>query len=163
MKLPVAFEKVFILTYLNAITTTSDFYLPVASIYALLITEEIHIASAPRFWGSFVPRMSQVSDLIKDSKLHTKFESELITPTFLESTTIAGRRGRRRERNEVWKRKRHLGIGIFGTVWLEECVSEGKLRAVKEVRKSVPSLESIDFNRELEAIARFSQQKVSSL
>jgi serine/threonine protein kinase len=107
--------------------------------------------------------MSQVSDLIKDSKLHTKFESELITHTFLESTTIAGRRGRRRERNEVWKRKRHLGIGIFGTVWLEECVSEGKLRAVKEVRKSVPSLESIDFNRELEAIARFSQQKVSSL
>ncbi|KAJ6076300.1 hypothetical protein N7499_008281 [Penicillium canescens] len=65
--------------------------------------------------------MSQVSDFIKDSKLHTKFESELITHTFLESTTIAGRRGRRRERNEVWKRKRHLGIGIFGTVWLEEC------------------------------------------
>ncbi|KAJ5827147.1 hypothetical protein N7447_003910 [Penicillium robsamsonii] len=103
--------------------------------------------------------MSQVSDLVKDSKLPTKLDADLTTHTFLESTLVAGRRGRRREREEVWKRKRDLGIGIFGTIWLEECVSEGKLRAVKEVRKLVPGSRSMDYNRELEAIARFSQQK----
>lgn len=106
--------------------------------------------------------MSQVSGLVKDSKLHTKLDAELTTHTFLESTLVAGRRGRRREREELWKKKRDLGIGIFGTVWLEECVSEGKLRAVKEVRKSVPGSRSMDYNRELEAIARFSQQKVGT-
>ncbi|KAJ5866146.1 hypothetical protein N7534_000699 [Penicillium rubens] len=103
--------------------------------------------------------MSQVSDLVKDSKLPTKFDAELTTHTFLESTLVGGRRGRRREREEVWKKKRDLGIGIFGTVWLEECVGQGKLRAVKEVRKSVPGSRSMDYNRELEAIARFSQRK----
>ncbi|KXG46890.1 uncharacterized protein PGRI_036360 [Penicillium griseofulvum] len=103
--------------------------------------------------------MSQVSDLVRDSKLPTKLDADLTTHTFLESTLVAGRRGRRREREEVWKKKRDLGIGIFGTTWLEECVSQGKLRAVKEVRKLVPGSRSMDYNRELEAIARFSQQK----
>jgi hypothetical protein len=106
--------------------------------------------------------MSQVSDLVRDSKLPTKLDADLTTHTFLESTLVAGRRGRRREREEVWKKKRDLGIGIFGTTWLEECVSQGKLRAVKEVRKLVPGSRSMDYNRELEAIARFSQQKVSA-
>ncbi|KAJ5185374.1 hypothetical protein N7472_010214 [Penicillium cf. griseofulvum] len=103
--------------------------------------------------------MSQVSDLVRDSKLPTKLDADLTTHTFFESTLVAGRRGRRREREEVWKKKRDLGIGIFGTTWLEECVSQGKLRAVKEVRKLVPGSRSMDYNRELEAIARFSQQK----
>jgi len=104
-----------------------------------------------------------VSNLVKDSKLRTNLDSELTTHTFLESTSVAGRRGRRREREEIWKKKRHLGIGIFGTVWLEECISEDKLRAVKEVSKSAPGSRSMDYNRELEAIARFSQQKVGFL
>jgi serine/threonine protein kinase len=106
-----------------------------------------------------MPRMS-VSDFVKDSKLPTKLDLELTTHTFLESTSVTGRRGRRREREEVWKKKRHLGIGTFGTVWLEECISEDKLRAVKEVRKPAPGSRALDYNRELEAIARFSQQKV---
>lgn len=105
--------------------------------------------------------MSQMSDLVKDAKLPTKLDPEYTTHTFLESTSVSGRRGRRREREEVWKRKRHLGIGIFGTVWLEECVSDGnKLRVIKEVRKIAPDSKPMDYNRELEAIAKFSQQKV---
>ncbi|KAJ5091750.1 hypothetical protein NUU61_006620 [Penicillium alfredii] len=105
--------------------------------------------------------MSQVSDLVKDSKLPTKVDSEYTTHTFLESTSVAGRRARRREREEIWKKKRPLGIGILSTVWLEECVSEdgSKLRAVKEVCKTAPGAKLVDYNRELEAIARFSQQR----
>ena len=50
----------------------------------------------------------------------------------------------------------------FGIVWLERCIqgnSEGKVRAVKKVRK----LESSDYYRELEAIALFSHSNVSLL
>lgn len=104
-----------------------------------------------------------VSDLIKESKLPTRLGSASTTHTFLESTSVVGRRGRRREREEVWKKKRHLGIGIFGTVWLEECASEDRLRAVKEVRKSAQGSNNLDYQRELEAFARFSKQKVCIL
>ncbi|KAJ5832702.1 hypothetical protein N7474_001013 [Penicillium riverlandense] len=106
--------------------------------------------------------MSQIPELVRDSKLSTKIDAEHTTHTFLESGSVAGRRSRRREREEVWKKKRHLGIGIFGTVWLEECVSENqehRLRAVKEVRKMGPAAKAMDYNRELETIAKFSQQK----
>lgn len=108
--------------------------------------------------------MSQVSDLVKEAKLPTKLGPDnTCVHTFLESIAASGRRPRRREREEIWKKKRHLGIGIFGTVWLEECVSDGgnKLRAVKEVRKYAPGLRAVDYGRELEAIAKFSQQRVS--
>lgn len=107
--------------------------------------------------------MSRIPELVRDSKLSTKIDAEHTTHTFLESASVAGRRTRRRVREEVWKKKRHLGIGIFGTVWLEECVSENqenKVRAVKEVRKMEPGANAMDYNRELEAIAKFSAQKV---
>ena len=106
--------------------------------------------------------MSLFSDLVQDAKLPTKLDSEYTTHTFLESSLVAGRRSRRREREEKWKRKRHLGIGIFGTVWLEECAvnHETKLRAVKEIRKTGQGSKPIDYSRELEAIVKFSQQKV---
>ncbi|KAJ5664348.1 hypothetical protein N7507_005079 [Penicillium longicatenatum] len=105
--------------------------------------------------------MSQVSDLVKDAKLSTKLDSEYTTHTFLESSLVAGKRPRRRQREEKWKRVRHLGIGIFGTVWLEECVvdNSNKLRAVKEIRKIAPGLQSMDYGHELEAITKFSQQR----
>ena len=65
-------------------------------------------------------------------------------------------------RRVVSKGQRHIGIGMFGTVWLEKCTSDGgsKLRAVKEVRKIRENFDSIDYDRELEAIAKLSQQKV---
>ncbi|KAJ5314102.1 Magnesium transporter [Penicillium atrosanguineum] len=104
--------------------------------------------------------MFQVSDLVKDTKLPTKHDPEYTTHTFLESTSVSGRRGRRREREELWTKKRHLAIGIFGTVWLEVCASDGnRLRTVKEVRKIAPDSKTIDYSRELEAIAKFSQER----
>jgi hypothetical protein len=64
---------------------------------------------------------------------------------------------------ERWKRGRNLGAGSSGTVWLEKLIVENgeeKYRAVKEVRKVVQQSEAIDYSRELEAIAKFSHQKV---
>lgn len=104
-----------------------------------------------------------MSDLVNEAKLPTKLgPDDTWIHTFLESTSAPGRRPRRREREEIWKKKRHLGIGIFGTIWLEERDSDGgnKLRAVKEVRKYSPGLKEVDYSRELEAIVKFSQQKV---
>lgn len=109
---------------------------------------------------------SQVSELVEDARLPTKFDPEhSTTHTFLESSQIGGRRTRRREREEVWRKQRHLGIGTFGTVWLEECMSDSgsKLRAIREVRRITPDSMAIDYNRELEAIAKLSQQKVTNL
>lgn len=105
-----------------------------------------------------------MSDLVKDARLATKTDSEYTIHTFLESTSVEGRRARRREREEFWERKQHLGIGICGTVWLEKRVANGdsKLRAVKEIRKVAPGSRTMDVSRELEAITRFSQQRVLS-
>ncbi|KAJ5729183.1 uncharacterized protein N7483_003691 [Penicillium malachiteum] len=105
--------------------------------------------------------MSHISDLVKDAKLSTKLDLEFTTHTFLESSLVAGQRPRRREREEKWTRKRHLGMGIFGMVWLEEYMidKDAKLRVVKEVRRVAPGPKPIDYSRELEAIVKFSQQK----
>jgi hypothetical protein len=64
---------------------------------------------------------------------------------------------------ERWKRGRNLGTGSFGTVWLEKLIVENgeeKYRAVKEIRKGMQRSKAIDYSRELEAIAKFSHQKV---
>ncbi|KAJ5082299.1 hypothetical protein N7532_011342 [Penicillium argentinense] len=102
-----------------------------------------------------------MSELVKDARLPTKLDPEHTIHTFLESSHVSGRRARRREREEIWQKKRYLGIGVFGTVSLEECVSDSgsRLRAVREVRRITQDATPIDFNRELEAIAKLSQQK----
>jgi len=67
---------------------------------------------------------------------------------------------------ERWERGRNLGTGSFGTVWLEKLIaenSEEKYRAVKEIRKGVQRSKAIDYSRELEAIAKFSHQKVQNI
>ncbi|KAJ5392023.1 hypothetical protein N7509_007513 [Penicillium cosmopolitanum] len=104
------------------------------------------------------------SELVKDARLPTKLDPERTTHTFLETSHIAGlagRRARRREREEVWQRQRPLEIDTFSTVWLERCVSDsgGNLRAVREVRRVGRNSLLIDYTRELEAITKLSQQK----
>jgi hypothetical protein len=107
------------------------------------------------------------SELVNDARLPTKLEPERTTHTFLETSHIAGlagRRARRREREEVWQRQRALEIDTFSTLWLEKCVSDskGNLRAVREVRRVAPNSLLIDYTRELEAITKLSQQKVAN-
>ncbi|KAF7552319.1 hypothetical protein G7Z17_g4387 [Cylindrodendrum hubeiense] len=103
------------------------------------------------------------SDLVRDSKLEARFIGGATHHALLVSDPALGRR--RRHEDERWFRKKRLGGGSYGTVWLESCTDgrkKGALRAVKEILKPSPSDSSkdfLDYGRELEAIAKFSNDK----
>lgn len=104
--------------------------------------------------------MSPISDIVKLSKLETVLHCDPDYTQHFECPDgdCSERRPVRTE--ERWKRKRRLGQGGYGTVYLEQCFqgnNMGKLRAVKEI----PKKGSGDYNRELEAIALLSTIKVS--
>ena len=103
---------------------------------------------------------SRASDLVRDSQLNTRFVAGAIQHVYYLSSSTTRRRRIRTE--ETWRRQRELGNGTFGRVWLEGCVSgskQGQLRAVKEISKDGAST-TIDYGRELEAIAKFSHGNV---
>ena len=106
--------------------------------------------------------MPLIPDLVHDSKLETRRLQNDTIHTFVEVT-----HGRRRvPRQEHWKWKRDIGEGGFGRVWLEACTqgnSKGSLRAVKRVRKQFSASRTIDYNRELEAVAKFSHRNVGQI
>ncbi|KAH8737297.1 kinase-like domain-containing protein [Ilyonectria robusta] len=97
-------------------------------------------------------------DLVRDSKLDTRFLPDGATQhTFYVTPPHASRRQRARV-DEVWRRERKLGKGGYGDVWLERCdsgPSTGTLRAVKEML--IKPL--MDYSRELEAMTKFSHEK----
>lgn len=95
--------------------------------------------------------MPKVSDLVHASRLEVTFLDDGV------SQSVGGRRNV--STTQCWKRGRKLGQGGFGTVYLERCEAEGKVRAVKQLAKAG----GLDLNRELEAAALFSQRLVSFL
>jgi serine/threonine protein kinase len=105
--------------------------------------------------------MAPVPDLVRDSKLRTRFLPNCTQHTYYVSGVNARQRTVKRE--EQWQRCHSLGSGAYGTVWLEKLIShqaeEKKERAVKEIRKSTHKSNTIDYSRELEAIAKFSHEK----
>lgn len=103
---------------------------------------------------------SLASDLVRDSKIETEWLDSCLRHVFYESGPSA--RLRRICREERWVRQKFVGRGAFGNVYLEQCEvgSSQKLRAVKEIKKSVIPGEELDYMRELEAVAKFSHQKV---
>jgi hypothetical protein len=107
--------------------------------------------------------MDRHSDLITDSKLDTRFDSGYTVHTYREHTPGLQRGVVLRE--EVWLRKSQVGRGAYGEVWLENCIRGNRgvdVRAVKQVStKPLDSGKPIDYSRELEAIAKFSHNKVS--
>src|ERR1700739_2823758 len=105
--------------------------------------------------------MPPVSDLVRDSKLETKFRGEYTEHVY--SVSGVSPRQRKVKKVERWERIKLLGTGSFGTVWLQKLVtenSEEKYRAVKKIRKDVQGHTPVDYDRELEVIAKFSHQKV---
>jgi hypothetical protein len=104
--------------------------------------------------------MARPRDLILDSKLQTDFRDSVTIHLYREIDEA----GRRYSREEHWKQERFLGRGGFGQVRLERCVTrgtkQGALRAVKIIDKPQHLASSLDFNRELEAIAKFSNRRV---
>ena len=70
-------------------------------------------------------------------------------------------------RQESWVQRRGIGSGNYGIVRLESRLegdnSDGRtFRAVKEIPKDRSNSDTIEYVRELEALAKFSQDKVNS-
>ncbi|OAQ80658.1 protein kinase [Purpureocillium lilacinum] len=93
------------------------------------------------------------SDLVRDSKLETEVLASCLQHVFYDTGQSAHERRVRRE--ERWVRKTFIGRGAYGSVYLEECdpgQGDKKLRAVKEIKKSVAPGDDLDYTRELEAV-----------
>ncbi|KAF2476874.1 kinase-like protein [Lindgomyces ingoldianus] len=105
---------------------------------------------------------SLLPDLVKDSQLLVAFRGDTTVHRFT-STDLSGRRVKY---EEEWKIDKHLGHGSYGRVWKESCVSNHsdvpKARAVKMILKPQCPSKRLDYNRELEAIAKFSHPKYES-
>ncbi|KAK0644063.1 kinase-like domain-containing protein [Cercophora newfieldiana] len=99
-------------------------------------------------------------ELVRDFRLQASLQGSVTV-----HTRAPGRRGV--SRHESWSRERILGNGGYGVVWLERKVKitdknadaqATALRAVKCV-KIPPSQTNFKYVRELEALAKFSQDK----
>jgi hypothetical protein len=124
---------------------------------------ESHAESEKKGETSVKRRQRFVSDLVRDSWMETTFpEDDVVCHVSFESNPNSRQRRVRKENR--WRRCRKLGVGTYGTVWLEESQDLRplvKLRAVKEISKGLNECRNIDYNRELEAIAKFSHPNVS--
>jgi hypothetical protein len=103
--------------------------------------------------------MDEVPDLVRDSRLETRFEGNVTVHERKWSPKGLGR-------FERWIRDQRIGRGGGGLVFLErrqgagDAVSE---RAVKEITPYRPGSYGGEYRLELLAIAKFSQEKVCSL
>ncbi|CAI7618663.1 unnamed protein product [Penicillium pancosmium] len=107
--------------------------------------------------------MTRLPDLVRDSRLETHFLPDCgveTVHTYHESDPTSRRRVV--ARSEHWKRKTRIGGGGYSTVWLEECAQGSRcgiqVRAVKQIETG-GRFHRIDFNRELETIAKFSHSR----
>jgi hypothetical protein len=116
----------------------------------------LHPSSSQRY----LAQMNSVPDLVRQSKREAQFSPDC---QYTQHFYYVSKPGCRLTKEvEKWKRKKALGSGSFGAVYLEECIQgneQGKVRAVKEMRK----LPDNEYYRELEAIALFSSPQVSIL
>lgn len=109
-----------------------------------------------------------LSDLVLDTQIRVNFDQTLHQTAHhrftFEWVTLSGRFTRRREREDVWIKGRLLGRGSYGNVYLHQCsTGEGgrpQLQAVKVIDKAQMAAHRINYHKEVEAIAKFSQQKV---
>lgn len=104
-----------------------------------------------------------LSDLVRDSKIETRCLDSHVVEHVLYETGRSARR-RRVPKTERWTKGRQLGQGTFGTVHLQTCRDgdRDRLRAIKEVKKFVVVGQELDYTRELEAIMKFSNDKVDA-
>jgi hypothetical protein len=106
--------------------------------------------------------MSHIPDLVKDSRLETTFVDDFTVHQYDDSDDEGYSRSN--QRTEHWQNSELLGRGGCGEVWLQRCV-EGKRtyewRAVKVIATSTSRTKQFDYVSELEAIAKFSQKRVS--
>ena len=95
-------------------------------------------------------------ELVLDTELRSEVHSTFTILTYTKADPDSNEPPQQVE--EVWRRKKRLGSGGFGTVWLEICGR--KSRAIKEIDHNSTNFSSSEIARELEAIAKFSFKKV---
>ncbi|KAJ5669494.1 hypothetical protein N7462_010564 [Penicillium macrosclerotiorum] len=107
---------------------------------------------------------SFISDLVLDSLIEVKFDHHYTHRLTMHNDLSSSRFGRRRPRKDVWEEVKKLGKGAYGTVSLQRCLTSDKaeLQAVKKIKKTILP-KRIDYFKELEAIAKFSQKKYEGL
>lgn len=110
--------------------------------------------------------MARISDLIRDSRLETFFlpDCSVETVHICRESDLSSRR-RVVARSEHWKRVSKIGGGAYGSVWLEKCTKDTHQRSLQSLRadKQIDvdtRFGPIDYNRELEASAKFSRDRV---
>ena len=111
---------------------------------------------APKTAKQNIP-VTQLPELVLDSRLDTEYENNYTIHIHYESSVAA-------PREEYWRFQEHIGAGGFGTVWKEECVqgsADMEVRAVKKIRAGKHALSDKASIRELQAMIKFSRQKVN--
>lgn len=102
---------------------------------------------------------NELPELVRDTELETELHEGYTIHVHRDAPQRAAP-----PRQEVWKRQKRIGEGGYGIIWLETCASgrkpNGPLhRAVKQI--GVQSFSDVtDYHRELDAFAKFSQERV---
>lgn len=107
-----------------------------------------------------------MSDLVRDSRLKTSFPPDtgrgdipsLTAHLFEEAGNNPNERLIRRK--EVWKRQQFIARGAYGSVWLEKCVKGDRIEETRAVKQIMRSKQQMNYDRELESIAKFSHRNV---
>jgi hypothetical protein len=99
-----------------------------------------------------------------DFRLETTFENGITRHTYRQLSSLTGVRGQ--IVHDIWRHRRTLGRGGSSIVTLQACEfgpQRGSLRAVKGVYKDLSSQRDTfhTFRRELEIMAKYSNNKVS--
>lgn len=108
-------------------------------------------------------RIEPASDLVDDTRIRVEFNSDLVHRFTYQSRDDKGEIVRRREKQEIWKKEKSIGADTSSNVHRHRCLTgetPGELQAVKKIPKDSEHSNGVDFSKELEAIAKFSQKKV---
>lgn len=112
-----------------------------------------------------VDHFDQLTEVVRDSRLHASFRSDGQNRYTVHTHAISHRT---RPKREVWIHESNIGQGGFGIIQLQAKDTAGRQAAEYRVVKSVRVSESdlvlkrSFYIRELEAMAKFSHQKVST-
>ncbi|KAJ5979385.1 Tetratricopeptide-like helical [Penicillium viridicatum] len=107
--------------------------------------------------------MANIPDLVRDSKLEAYYLPRCNVETVHQyHEPDPNSRRRLVTRTEHWQRRKKVGSGTYGSVWVEKCTqgarSDRKIPAVKQIYIN-GRFGPIDYNRELEVIAKCSHPK----
>lgn len=103
--------------------------------------------------------MAPRSDLLD----HYKLDAEQIGESVIHCSYTSDRaRGLRKVKLEQrWDNVKPIGYGSFGEIWQQKQSDSNEQRAVKILRKRPMKSWGIDYEREIEALAKFDKAQVS--